>query len=282
MVVGNTSKTERQGSRHYDSNYGNFHTELYARVRHEAFGEDIGQNSWLTAGEQDRFFQLLDLSSGRKLLDIACGAGGPALRLASKIGCSVVGVDVHPFAIEAAAALAAELGLTQSAEFRVVDAALPLPFADSSVDAITCIDAINHLPDRKRILLEWARVLKPSGRLLFTDPTVVTGPVTNEEIAVRTSAGFYLLTPPGYNEQLLRQCGFRILTSEDATQGMAESANSRKTARVAHELELRAVEGDTPYDRQQTFLAMVAGLAEEQRLSRFVYAAERQPPGNEL
>jgi hypothetical protein len=42
---------------------------------------------------------------------------------------------------------------------------------------------------------EWARLLKPNGRLLFTDPTVVTGPLTNAEIAVRSSAGFYLFVP---------------------------------------------------------------------------------------
>jgi hypothetical protein len=36
-------------SGHYDANYGNFQTELYAQIRHEAFGEDIGQNSWLTS-----------------------------------------------------------------------------------------------------------------------------------------------------------------------------------------------------------------------------------------
>jgi hypothetical protein len=32
---------------HYSANYGNFQTELYAQVRDEAFGEDIGQDSWL-------------------------------------------------------------------------------------------------------------------------------------------------------------------------------------------------------------------------------------------
>ena len=39
----------------YDAAYGNFRTSLYEEIRREAFGEDIGQNSWLTADEQDKF-----------------------------------------------------------------------------------------------------------------------------------------------------------------------------------------------------------------------------------
>ncbi len=46
---------------HCNSNYGNFQTGLYAQIRHEAFGEDIGQNSWLTSDEQDRFLEWLNL-----------------------------------------------------------------------------------------------------------------------------------------------------------------------------------------------------------------------------
>ena len=47
-------------SGHYSANYGNFQTELYAQIRCEAFGEDIGQNSWLTADEQGKFLEWLD------------------------------------------------------------------------------------------------------------------------------------------------------------------------------------------------------------------------------
>jgi hypothetical protein len=49
---------------HYNTNYGHFQTELYAQIRQEAFGEDIGQNSWLTSDEQDRFFDWLDWPQG--------------------------------------------------------------------------------------------------------------------------------------------------------------------------------------------------------------------------
>jgi ubiquinone/menaquinone biosynthesis C-methylase UbiE len=48
------------------------------------------------------------------------------------------------------------------------DAGLPLPFADASFDAVVCIDAINHRPDRLGVLRDWHRVLKPGGRIMFT------------------------------------------------------------------------------------------------------------------
>jgi SAM-dependent methyltransferase len=121
-------------SDHYNANYGNFQTELYAQIRREAFGEDIGQNSWLTSDEQDRFLEWLDLSPGRTLLDIGCGAGGPALRIAATTGCSVFGIDVHEQAVTTASSLAAKRGLAERAEFRSIDATGPLPFSDASFD----------------------------------------------------------------------------------------------------------------------------------------------------
>ena len=108
---------------HYDTSYGNFQTELYVQIRREAFGEDIGQNSWLTVEEQDRFLTWLDLSPGKTLFDVACGAGGPVLRMAAITGCSVVGIDVHEQAISTARSLAAQRGLSRLAEFQVVNAA---------------------------------------------------------------------------------------------------------------------------------------------------------------
>src|SRR6266852_4224973 len=126
-----TSESKLHAGRgHYDANYGNFQTELYEQIRREAFGEDIGQNSWLTADEQDKFLSWLELSPGKTLLDIACGAGGPALRIAAKTGTSVIGIDIHEQAIATGNALAEQRGLSQAAEFRVVDVARPLPFSD--------------------------------------------------------------------------------------------------------------------------------------------------------
>lgn len=259
----------------YDANYGNFQTSLYEEIRRDAFGEDIGQNSWLTAAEQDKFINWLGLSAGKILLDVACGAGGPALRIAAVTGCTLTGVDVHQQAISAARSLASQRGLESSVDFRVVSADKQLPFPEAGFDAITCIDAINHLPERPRVLADWARLLKPGGRLLFTDPTVVTGPLTNAEVAVRSSSGFYLFVPRGYDERIIAECGLRVVACEDRTSNMAEIAGRRKNARESRSSALRRIEGDTGYENQQRFLSVAASLARDGRLSRFAYIAEK-------
>jgi cyclopropane fatty-acyl-phospholipid synthase-like methyltransferase len=260
---------------HYNTNYGNFETELYAQIRQEAFGEDIGQNSWLTSDEQDRFLEWLELSPGKTLLDVACGAGGPALRIAATTGCSVVGIDVHEQAVTTANSFAAQRGLADRAEFRSADASESLPFSDASFDAITCIDAINHFSDRALVIAEWARLLKVGGRLLFTDPITVTGPLTNADIAVRSSAGFYLFVPHGYDESVIAQCGLRLLVCEDVTANMAKVAEARRAARASRSALLREIEGDQAYEGQQEFLAVAAHVAREGHLSRFVYVSKK-------
>jgi cyclopropane fatty-acyl-phospholipid synthase-like methyltransferase len=268
------SKADEAGM-YYDTNYGNFDTELYSEIRREAFGEDIGQNSWVTTDEQDRFLSWLDLSPGKVLLDVACGAGGPALRIAARTGCSVVGIDAHKQAVSTACSLAARRGLAERAEFRSRDATKPLPFSDASFDAITCIDAINHFSDRPRVMAEWARLLKPGGLLLFTDPIIVTGALTNAEIAVRSSTGFYLFVPPGHDESLIARCGLQLAVCENLTANMAKVAEARRAARASRSTALREIEGDQAYDHQQDFLAVAGRVATEGRLSRFVYVSKK-------
>jgi SAM-dependent methyltransferase len=259
----------------YGAQYGNFATDLYAEIRREAVGEDIGQNGWNTASEQDQFIQWLGLGPSDHLLDIACGAGGPALRLARLTGCRVTGIDIHEQGIARARDRAAREGLGERATFEVVDASGRLPFGDAAFDVVTCIDAINHFPNRLAVLLEWRRVLKPGGRLLFADPITVTGPLTNQEIAIRCSIAFFLFVPPGYDEQVLAESGFTLTIREDCTANTATVAGLWRDAREARAEALRAIEGDETFEGQQRFLDVTARLAADRRLSRFVFVATK-------
>ena len=261
---------------HYGAQYEHFASQLYAEVRAATFGEDIGQNGWLTREEHDLLLSWLALESESRLLDIACGSGGPTLRIARLTGCRVHGVDIHEQGIAAARTRADAEGLKGRATFDQLDASQPMPFPDSSFDGLICVDAVNHLPHRDQIFQEWARLLRPGGHLIFTDPIVVTGPLTNEEIQIRSSIGFFLFVPLGTDERLLAGSGFDIVDVVDRTENMAQMSRRWHAAREARAGDLRRVEGDTTFEGQQRFFDVAARVAAEKRLSRFAFHARRR------
>jgi SAM-dependent methyltransferase len=259
----------------YGASYGGFASDTYAEVRRETYGEEIGQSSWLTREELDRFASALALGPSSRLLEVGSGSGGPALHLVRSVGCEVVGIDVNEAGVANANRLAREAGFDGRASFVHADATRPLPFESEYFAAALSVDAINHLPDRRRLLADWARVLQPGGRLLFTDPVTVTGPLGADEIAIRASIGYFLFVPDGEDERVLREVGLRVLEVEDGTENMATVADRWRAARAKHAEALREIEGDETFDGQQRFLEVTATLARERRLSRFVYLAEK-------
>ena len=260
----------------YDSAYGNFATAILEQVRLEAFGEDIGQNSWLTADEYLRFFKWLELKPTSNVLEIACGSGGPALFMARAIGCHIQGVDNNENGIATATQRTQEQGLDSMVHFQLADASQPLPFEDDVFDAIVCIDAINHLPDRAWVFAEWLRILKSDGRVLFTDPIIVTGLLSHEEIAVRSSIGYFLFAPVGENERLLKEAGFESFRCEDVTENEVKVSRRWHDARAKRRVDLLKVEGEKTFEGLQQFLSVVHRLSSERRLSRFVFVARKE------
>jgi SAM-dependent methyltransferase len=261
---------------HYTAHYREFAADVYADVRRAAFTEDIGQNSWLTVDELERFVRRLALRPAARLLDVACGSGGPSLRIAQLTDCHVVGVELYDEAVAEGARLAEAADLQRRPSFVRADAGDTLPFEDGSFDAIVCIDAITHLSDRARVLDDWARQLRPGGRVLFTDPVVITGVLDSEEIAVRTSIGFFLFVPADENERLLAAAGLTLVDVEDTTPHLAEIAGRRRDARGDRAPALREIEGDAAFEGRQRFFDTVSTLARERRLSRFAYTAQKR------
>ncbi len=260
----------------YDSHYSNFNNDVYAEIRKETFTIDFGQNSWIDAAEQDLFIEKLSIEPSDHILDIACGSGGPVLRLAEKTGCQITGVDIHEDGIQTASSQAENEGLTDAANFLVVDASGKLPFEDNTFDVITCIDAINHLPNRAQVLSEWHRVLKPKGRLLFTDPIVVTGILNKEDVDIRASIGYFLFVAEGVNTKLLKNAGFRLNEKLDRTNNMYQIASQWVSARVKRKEVLVKMETQKGFEEKQLFLAKCAKLAKNRSLSRLVYLAIKE------
>lgn len=253
--------------------YSHFEAEVLARIRRKTFGEDFGQNSWTTADEYRRWAGWLALHEDSHVLEVASGSGGPAIFLAELCGGRVTGVDINAHGVATAIQRAQASGLSDRVTFREADADKALPFPDRSFDAVLCIDSANHFPHRLRVLKEWQRVLEPGGRLLFTDPVVVTGPVSNEELAVRSSIGYFLFAPPGVNERLIEEAGFELAQVEDVTDNAATVSKRWHDAREEDHAALVQIEGEERYAGLQQFFSVVHRLTSERRLTRFAYMA---------
>jgi SAM-dependent methyltransferase len=262
-------------SQFYTLTYRHFAHPVLAEVREETFGEDIGQNGWLTAEELRHFLSSLEVTAASQVLDIGSGSGGPALLLARTVGCQVTGVDINPSSTRAANAWAQSLGLDALVHFQHADASQRLPFADHSFTTVIGIDSMNHVPARGLALKEWARVLRPGGRLLFTDPTIVTGILSNEEIASRSAIGYMLFTPPGENERLLQEAGLTLLHTRDVTDKSAVVSKRWSEARARRREELLQLEGEAEFEQTQCWLSAVHTLASERRVSRFAFVAQK-------
>jgi SAM-dependent methyltransferase len=260
---------------HYGTYYREFAASVYAEIRREEFGEDLGQNNWQSRAELDAFASRLALGPDVQLLDVACGAGGPGLHLAGVSGCELTGVDREPAALAHARRLSRESGLGARARFVQADASRPLPFPDESFDAILCLDALNHLPGRAGVFSDWRRLLVPGGRVLLTDPVTITGLVASQELAIRSSIGYFDFAPPGEDERLLAAAGLKVTAVDDLTDAVAAVARARCRVRAERAQALRQVEGAQGFERRQRFLDTVATLARERRVSRFGYVAEK-------
>ena len=255
--------------------YANFNEQVLAAVRGETFGQDIGQNSWLTAEEFERFIGWLDIRADSHLLEVASGSGGPAMHVADRYGCRVTGVDVNAYGVATARRAAVAAGLTHLVKFKVADATDALPFVDRKFDALVCIDSMNHFPDRVAALKEWRRVLKPGARAVFTDPVAVTGPVTSEDLAQRSSIGLFVFVPRAVNEELIAQAGFRIVSQLDVTENAVAVSRRWREARQKFSVDLLRIEGQARFEGVQKFLAAVHRLTSERRLSRIAYLVEK-------
>jgi SAM-dependent methyltransferase len=132
-----------------------------------------------------------------------------------------------------------------------------------------------HIPGRLALLAELFRVLKPGSRFVFSDALIIGGMVSHGEIATRSSIGYYVFSPPGENERLLDQNGFRLLNVTDTSENAALLAKRWHDAREQRSAALTAIEGREDFEGLQRFLGCVYSLTSQRRLLRRLYVARK-------
>ena len=116
---------------------------------------------------------LAGITAGETVLDLGSGGGIDCFLAARRVGESgrVIGVDMTPEMV-ARARRSAALGGYTNVEFRLGEIE-SIPAADASVDLVISNCVINLSPDKPRVFAEVHRILRPGGRLIFSDPALI-------------------------------------------------------------------------------------------------------------
>jgi cyclopropane fatty-acyl-phospholipid synthase-like methyltransferase len=193
----------------------------------------------LTAFDQDHYggleatdllVQRLALRPGERVLDVCAGLGGTSRYLAWKHGCTVVGVDFNAGRVAGANALTRRVRLQERVTVQQGDAtrlAVTPPALQGGFDAAISQEAFLHIEDKAGLLSGCHRMLRPGGRLGFTDliATPQLTPVDREQLRDAILA-VSLLTPEEYRAHL-RAAGFSAVEWEDISPWWAKILRGR-------------------------------------------------------
>lgn len=160
--------------------------------------------------------ELASIDDGCHVLDMCCGLGGPSRYLAHKFGCRVTGIDLTESRVEGAKKLTAMVGLDDHVTFQTANA-LDLPFADKTFDVVISQEAFCHIPDKDQLVAQCARVLKPGGRLAFTDVLATDGTTESDKERLQQEMTFIELGSLNTYRQQLEREGCVVVEAQDVS-----------------------------------------------------------------
>lgn len=205
-------------------------------------GEDIhvglyDETSDITAASRrtvERMAHKAGALSGKHVLDLGSGYGGAARVLAGDYGARVACLNLSAVENERNRALTREAGLDE--RIAVVDGSFDsVPFEGGEFDLAWSQDAILHAPDRRAVLDEVARVLKPGGEFIFTDPMQADGLPSAEALKpIYDRIHLPDLASFGFYREELSERGFEEVSVEELTAHMRTHY-----ARITEELDAR-------------------------------------------
>ncbi len=167
------------------------------------------------ASISEALVDLAGLAEGHHVLDIATGAGEPALTAARAVGSSghVIATDVAPEMLQVGRERAAQADLT-NVEFHLMDATRP-DLSEGSFDAILCRWGLMFLPDLEQALRRLGALLVAGGRLAAAVwssrdrvPLIATRLRVLERVIGDPGAAAFSLADPAHLEAILSRAGF--------------------------------------------------------------------------
>lgn len=172
---------------------------------------------------EDKLAERLNLPTDSLVLDAGSGEGNVAVNLAQKYGLRIHGVDLLDFAVEKAISKSRKFNLQNKVKFKLEDYT-NLSFPDKTFDGVYTMETLVHVPDYKKALKEFNRVLKPNGKLVlfeysitsrkkFTPKELKIADMVNEESGMHSLPHFV----HGKFPQILKSAGFKNIVIKNTT-----------------------------------------------------------------
>ncbi|QDQ11452.1 methyltransferase domain-containing protein [Streptomyces spectabilis] len=194
----------------------------------QALGDNIHAGYWQDAQDTSNVAQAADrltglvgqrlrAGAGQHVLDVGCGSGRPAVRIAAASGSRVTGITVSGHQLSLARARPETSAADGMLEFRQADA-MQLPFPDASFDAAYAIESLLHMSDQRTALAHLARVLRPGGRLVVADLCLSAVPHGADADAVAAASQVFQVSSiasPDEYRTLLEEAGFKVEECSD-------------------------------------------------------------------
>jgi len=184
--------------------------EIYTVEEIAEFEAMFGEG-FLSPGGQEEVAKIVENVSltGKEVLDIGVGIGGPACLLVEQHGAArVTGIDVEDTVLKSAAQAVLRRGLQDRVILKRVEPG-PLPFDDDSFDVVFSKDAIIHIPNKGALFREIYRILTPGGCIAMSDWYGSEEPLTEEMTAwLEPHGSEFVMTPIQNDADLLVSAGF--------------------------------------------------------------------------
>lgn len=207
-----------------------------------------------TAELTERMIAAADLHDGQSVLDVGCGTGTQACRLAERFGVRVLGISTSEVGVETARKRAADAGLADLVTFRVADG-MDNGLPDDSFDRVWVLESSHLMRDRDRVVAECARVLRPGGRFALCDiirrreiPFLEVRRRRDEFATLRAAFGDARMDPLEGYRALAEGSGLTVDRCEDLTAATLPTFDRWRRNAGEYAAEVRSALGDDGLD----------------------------------